>query len=69
MVVGKTWVQGDIQQAAHPDSLYQAVNFTGPFDNRDRGRVPEDGWIMFVDTVEVGTTEPIGVYAICRDKH
>lgn len=46
----------------------QAVNFNGPFDSRDRGRVPEDGWIMFVDTVAIGATEAIGVHAICRDK-
>lgn len=47
----------------------QAVNYNGPFDTRDRGRVPEDGWIMFVDTLAVNTTEVIAVEVICRDKN
>jgi hypothetical protein len=46
----------------------QAINFNSPFDNRDRRRVPDDGWFMAVDTLAVDTTEIIGVAAICVDK-
>jgi hypothetical protein len=46
----------------------QAINFNGPFDDRDRKRVPDDGWIVFVDTLAVSETEAIGVNAICIDK-
>jgi hypothetical protein len=39
----------------------------GPFDNRDRGRARDDGWIVFLNTIN-GEGEFIVVEAICRDK-
>jgi len=50
------------------DPREQFVNYQRPFDSRDRGRVPEDGWIVFVNTVQ-GEGEGIGVEVICVDKH
>jgi hypothetical protein len=50
------------------DPLEQNVNYSQPFDSRDRGRVPEDGWIVFVNTVQGEGNEGIGVEVICRDK-
>ena len=49
------------------DPLEQNVNYSGLFDGRDRGRVPEDGWIVFVNTVD-GDGEGIGVEVVCVDK-
>ena len=46
----------------------QSINFNGPFDNGDSGRVPEDGWIMFVNNQGLEGNELIVVQAICRDK-
>ena len=46
----------------------QNVNFTGPFDSGDRGRKPEDGWWMFVNTQDGEGGEGMEVSAICVDK-
>ncbi len=49
------------------DPTEQFLNYSAPFDSRDRGRVPEDGWIVFVNNN--GTEgEVVVVEAICRDK-
>ena len=45
----------------------QFLNYSGPFDNRDRGRAPDDGWIVFVNNFDT-EGEVIAVEAICRDK-
>jgi hypothetical protein len=50
------------------DPTEQSVNFAGPFDSRDRGRVPEDGWIMFVNNQGLEGNEAIVVQAVCRDR-
>jgi hypothetical protein len=50
------------------DPTEQFVNYQRPFDSRDRGRVPEDGWIVFVNTIQ-GDGEGIGVEVVCVDKH
>ena len=49
------------------DPNEQDVNFSGPFDSRDRGRDPEDGWI---DVREQRRCRGRGhrVEAICVDK-
>jgi hypothetical protein len=49
------------------DPTEQFVNYQRPFDNSDRGRAPDDGWIVFVNTID-GEGESIGVEPICRDK-
>jgi hypothetical protein len=49
------------------DPTEQFVNYQGPFDNRDRGRVRDDGWIVFVNSIG-SDGEFIAVEAICRDK-
>jgi hypothetical protein len=49
------------------DPTEQNVNFSAPFDTRDRGRVPEDGWSVWVNTVQ-GDGEAIAVEAVCVDK-
>jgi hypothetical protein len=46
----------------------QSVNFNGPFDSRDRGRKPEDGWWMFVNTQDGEGGEGMEVSAICVKK-
>ena len=45
----------------------QAVNFTGPYDSRDRGRVPEDGWAVWVDTL-APDNRGIAAWAVCIKK-
>ena len=50
------------------DPNEQSVNYTAPFDTRDRGRVPEDGWIVFVNNQGLEGNEAIVVQAICRKK-
>jgi hypothetical protein len=50
------------------DPTEQSINFTGPFDNRDRGRAPDDGWITFVNNQGLEGNEAIVVQAICRDQ-
>ena len=50
------------------DPTEQQVNYSGLFDSRDRGRVPEDGWIVFVNS-QGSEGESIGVEAVCVDKH
>jgi hypothetical protein len=50
------------------DPTEQSVNFTGPFDNRDRGRAPDDGWVTFVNNQGLEGNEAIVVQAVCRDK-
>jgi hypothetical protein len=49
------------------DPTEQFVNYQGPFDNADRGRVRDDGWIVFVNSIG-SDGEFIAVEAICRDK-
>jgi hypothetical protein len=49
------------------DPLEQNVNFSVPFDTRDRGRAPEDGWITYVNSVD-SEGESIAVAATCVDK-
>jgi hypothetical protein len=51
------------------DPIEQNVNYTAPFDSRDRGRVPEDGWIVFVNGSDASEGEGIAVEVVCRDKH
>jgi len=46
----------------------QAINFIGPFDSRDRGRKPEDGWRVFVNNVGLEGGEGIEVSAVCLKK-
>ena len=49
------------------DPTEQDVNYSAPFDSRDRGRVPEDGWIVFVNS-EGSDGEGIAVEVVCVDK-
>jgi hypothetical protein len=49
------------------DPTEQNLNYSGPFDNRDRGRVRDDGWIVFVNSID-SEGEFVVVEAICRDK-
>jgi hypothetical protein len=49
------------------DPTEQFLNYSGPFDSRDRGRVPEDGWIVFVNNDNT-EGEVVIVEAICRDQ-
>jgi hypothetical protein len=49
------------------DPNEQFVNYQGPFDNRDRGRLPDDGWRVYVNSIG-SEGEFIAVEAICRDK-
>jgi hypothetical protein len=50
------------------DPTEQNVNFSGPFDSGDRGRKPEDGWRVFVNTVGGEGGEGMEVSAICQEK-
>jgi hypothetical protein len=50
------------------DPTEQSINFSGPFDTRDRGRVPDDGWIMYMNNQGLEGNEAIVVQAICRDQ-
>jgi hypothetical protein len=49
------------------DPTEQSVNYSGPFDNNDRRRVPDDGWIVFVNSIG-SEGERIGVQPVCVDK-
>lgn len=49
------------------DPTEQFLNYSAPFDSRDRGRVPDDGWIVFVNNFDT-EGEVVAVEAICRDK-
>ena len=49
------------------DPTEQSVNFEGPFDNSDRRSVPDDGWIMFVNSID-SEGERIGVVSVCIKK-
>jgi len=48
------------------DPTEQFLNYSGPFDNRDRGRARDDGWIVFVNNFDT-EGEVIAAEAICRD--
>jgi hypothetical protein len=50
------------------DPTEQNVNYQRPFDSADRRRVPDDGWIVWVNTVQ-GDGEAIAAEVVCRDKH
>jgi hypothetical protein len=49
------------------DPSEQNVNYSGLFDGRDRGRAPEDGWIVFVNSID-SEGERIGVEVVCVKK-
>jgi hypothetical protein len=49
------------------DPSEQNVNYSGLFDSRDRGRAPEDGWIVFVNSID-SEGERIGVEVVCVKK-
>jgi hypothetical protein len=58
---GKHVVGGGVQTS----SALQDVNETRPFDNRGGNRLPDDGWIAFVQNNSGSSTKAFTVYAIC----